>query len=413
MKLKTPRGTFDVLPEAAALWQEAELKARGLFSLYNYKEIKTPAFEDTALFVRGIGEATDIVEKEMYTFPDKKGRSLTLRPEGTAPIVRAFIEHNLSHGGGVVKLFYSGPFFRYERAQAGRQRQFYQFGAEALGSGSPAIDAEIISLAVGFLSALGINGHAVMLNNTGCGKCREEYVKKLVGYLAGASGKMCPDCERRSGANPLRVLDCKQDSCAGIRSGAPVIIDYACGECKDHFESVKLYLEDAGIDFKINNFLVRGLDYYTRTTFEVVHGGLGAQNALAGGGRYDGLVEQLGGKPTPAAGFACGLERIIMVLGEEFRKKAESGGPAVFAAYSECSYFREAYKLTQKLRRMGVSCDMDYQDRSLKAQMKLADKLGAGFAVIVSDGLILRDMSTGEQKEVRSGELEGFFLKRR
>lgn len=397
MKLKTPRGTFDVLPSAASAWQEVEEKARRIFALYNYREIRTPVFEDTALFTRGIGEATDIVEKEMYTFSDKKGRSLTLRPEGTAPIVRAYIEHNMALSAGAAKLFYSGPFFRYERSQAGRQRQFYQLGAEALGSDSPALDAEIIILAAEFLSSAGIKEPVIMLNNTGCRECRENYARELRGYLNSKSELLCGDCRRRAESNPLRVLDCKQASCAGIRENAPGIIDFVCRGCAEHFDAVKSYLDAAGLDYGINRLLVRGLDYYTRTTFEIIHGGLGAQNALLGGGRYDCLVEQLGGKPSPAAGFACGVERILMALERESSSPGTEPGIRVFAASSDDAYFEKAFSLLLKLRRAGISGDINYQGRSLKSQMKLADRLKAEFVLIVSDEIVLRNMSTGSQ----------------
>lgn len=403
MKLKTPRGTFDVLPQAACAWREVEEKARRLFALYNYREIKTPVFEDTALFVRGIGESTDIVEKEMYTFSDKKGRSLTLRPEGTAPIVRAFIEHNMALSAGVAKLFYSGPFFRYERSQAGRQRQFYQLGAEALGSDSPALDAEIIILSAEFLSSAGIKEPCIALNNTGCAECRENYVRELTSYLDSKSELLCSDCRRRAEFNPLRVLDCKQPSCAGIKENAPGIIDFVCRGCAGHFEEVKSYLDAAGLDYGINRLLVRGLDYYTRTTFEITHGGLGAQNALLGGGRYDCLVEQLGGKPSPAAGFACGMERILLALEREASSPGRNPGIKVFAASSGPEYFEKTFRLLLKLRRAGIPADIDYQGRSLKSQMKLADRLEAEFALIVSDEVILRNMSAGSQ-EVMSFE---------
>ncbi len=404
-QLKSPRGTFDILPPESAYWERVEGKARELFYLFNYMEIRTPIFEDTALFERSIGKDTDIVAKEMYTFHDRKGRLLTLRPEGTAPIVRAYIEHGMAMKGGLIKLFYMGPFFRYERPQAGRNRQFYQLGAEALGSDSPALDVEVINLSVRFLTSAGISNLKVLLNSTGCPSCRLDYVKKLREYFKPMVDLMCGDCRRRVVSNPLRILDCKKEPCIEVKKNAPRLLDYICGECGEHFSSVKDYLEGSGIEFSLDPFLVRGLDYYTRTSFEIIHHSLGAQNALAGGGRYDCLVREFGGSRTPAVGFACGLERVLSASMKEPAFIGGRKGVSVFAGAVEEKYDKNAFNLVSLLRSEGISCDMDYQRRNLKSQLRIADRMKAGFAVIVSQDFTLRNMETGEQKTLTAGEI--------
>ncbi|MFH1362457.1 MAG: histidine--tRNA ligase, partial [bacterium] len=314
MKYSAARGTKDILPQDVALWQKLEETCRKIFALYNYSEIRTPIFESTELFARSIGKTTDIVSKEMYEFKDKKGRSLTLRPEETAPVVRASLENNLISPDSVTKLYYIGPMFRYERPQAGRQRQFHQAGIEVFGSSDPSLDAEVILLNLELFKGLGIKELEVNLNSVGCPACRPNYQKLLKEHFKENIKKMCQDCQTRFEHNPLRILDCKNLNCQQTIEAAPASINTLCDECLDHFNGLLKYLKLAKVAFKINNRLVRGLDYYTKTTFEIVSGKLGAQNAVCGGGRYDNLVQQLGGKSIPAVGFAVGLERIIELI---------------------------------------------------------------------------------------------------
>ena len=428
MNIKAPRGAGDVLPDEIWKWQKIEKQARELFSLYNYREIRTPIFEDTSLFERSIGAGTDIVEKEMYTFLDKKGRSLTLRPEGTAPVVRAYLEHNLHAQGSFGKFFYTGTFFRYERPQAGRNRQFYQVGVEAIGSDNPALDAEVINLALHFLNSLGlktlprttksndpelvIRDLHILLNSIGCSSCQPVYRKKLQEFLNSHLQELCDDCRKRTESNPLRVLDCKKEECISVLENAPVTLDFLCQSCSEHFKSVKHYLDMLDVSYEISSRLVRGLDYYTRTTFEVVHSGLGAQNAIAGGGRFDGLVEELGGKPTPAIGFAAGVDRIALLLEEEGMKPQGEGHVFAFIAVSGEEYIEEGILLLNQLRRSGISAEIDYEGKSLKSQFRRADKLGVSFVVILGKETVLRDMVKGEQEEVKRDEIVS-LLKRR
>jgi histidyl-tRNA synthetase len=405
--MKAPRGTRDVLPGETEKWQKIEKIARRIFSLYNYREIRTPIFEDTSLFERSIGANTDIVEKEMYTFLDKKGRSLTLRPEGTAPVVRAYLEHKLYSRGGLEKFFYIGPFFRYERPQAGRNRQFNQVGVEAIGSDNPALDAEVIRLSLDFLNSLGLKTLQVSLNSIGCSACQPVYRKGLQEFLEKHLEEFCNDCRERARRNPLRVLDCKREKCIVLVEDAPATLDFLCPSCEAHFETVRRYLDALGTIYELSPRLVRGLDYYTKTTFEIVHSGLGAQNAVAGGGRFDRLVEEFGGKPTPAVGFAAGVDRIALIMGRGEEESARGGdAPIVYIATAGREYLEECMLLLNDLRSSGVSAEMDYDGRSLKSQFRVADKLGVRFAIILGqEGLILRDMRKGEQKEVKREEI--------
>ncbi len=412
MDIKAPRGTEDILPGEIEKWQRIEQTSRELFLLYNYREIRTPLFEDTALFKRSIGESTDIVEKEMYTFPDKKGRSLTLRPEGTAPVVRAYLEHKLYAKGGVDKFFYIGPFFRYERPQAGRNRQFYQIGVEAIGSDSPALDAEVISLSLHFLSCLGLQTLHVALSSIGCSACQPDYREKLKQFLNEHLEKLCGDCRRRTESNTLRVLDCKNEGCISILKNAPLTLDLLCASCVEHFESVKHFLDMLDIKYEIASNLVRGLDYYTRTTFEVVHSRLGAQNAVAAGGRFDGLIEEMGGKPTPAVGFAAGIDRIALAMDGEGVKTPGEKQTFAFIALSGKECLEGGVWLLNELRRSGISVEMDYQGRSLKSQFRVADRLGVKFTVILGqEGVTLRDMEKGEQEEVKKEQIVSVLRK--
>jgi len=409
--IKVPKGTQDILPEDISKWYYIEEMIKEILNKYGYKEIRTPFFEYTDLFVRGIGESTDIVTKEMFTFPDRKGRSLTLRPEGTAPVVRAYLEKRMDRISKVIKLFYLGPMFRCEKPQAGRFRQFNQFGIEVIGTKSSAADAEVILTALDVYKKLGLKNLEILINSVGCKKCRVDYVQKLKKYLKDKKDFLCLECEERYSKNPLRVLDCKKDSCKRIIELAPVIIENLCQECESHFSEVKSYLNDQKIIFNEDPRLVRGLDYYTKTAFEIISGGLGAQNAIGGGGRYDDLVEELGGKPTPAVGFAAGIERMIIAVDQQKVKWPVEKGLDIFVAKVNEKNTDTAFRLLQKIRNSGLSADMDYSEGSLKSQMRIANKIGARYTVIVGEEelsknmVILRNMLTKEQKEVKIDNL--------
>jgi len=404
--IQVPKGTQDILPDDAPKWYYIENKIRGILTKYGYQEIRTPAFEYTELFIRGIGESTDIVTKEMFTFPDRKGRSLTLRPEGTAPVVRAYLENKMDRASQVVKLFYIGPMFRCEKPQAGRFRQFNQFGIEVIGSKSPAVDAEVMVAVLEIYKKLGLENLEVLINSVGCKNCRSVYVQKLKEFIKDKKNFLCSECINRYKKNPLRVLDCKKDNCQKIIKEAPTIIEYLCQECMQHFTEVKSYLNDLKIKYHINPQLVRGLDYYTKTAFEIVSGELGAQNAIGGGGRYDDLVEELGGKPTPAVGFAAGIERMIIAINQQRIEWPKNKELDVFIAKISEKNTDIAFKLLQKIRNAGLSADMDYYAKSLKSQMRLAHKIGARYTIIIGEKelsknmVTLRNMKTKEQKEV-------------
>ncbi len=378
-----------------------------ILNKYGYKEIRTPFFEYTDLFVRGIGESTDIVTKEMFTFPDRKGRSLTLRPEGTAPVVRAYLEKRMDRISKVIKLFYLGPMFRCEKPQAGRFRQFNQFGIEVIGTKSSTADAEVILTVLDVYKKLGLKNLETIINSVGCKKCRTNYILKLKKYLENKIDFLCSECKERYGKNPLRVLDCKKDSCKKIIESAPLITENLCQECELHFAQVKSYLNDQKIRFHEDPQLVRGLDYYTKTAFEIISGGLGAQNAIGGGGRYDDLVEELGGKPTPAVGFAAGIERMIIAIDQQKVKWPVEKGLDIFVAKVNEKNKDTAFRLLQEIRNAGLSADMDYSEGSLKSQMRIANKIGARYTVIVGEEelsenlVILRNMLTKEQKEIK------------
>ena len=411
MFIKVPKGTQDILPEDAYKWYYIENKIREILNKYGYKEIRTPIFEYTDLFVRGIGESTDIVTKEMFTFPDRKGRSLTLRPEGTAPVVRAYLENGMDRISKVIKLFYLGPMFRCEKPQAGRFRQFNQFGIEVIGTKSSAADAEVIITVLDVYKKLGLKNLEILINSVGCKKCGAVYVQKLKEFVKDKKDFLCSECINRYKKNPLRVLDCKKDNCQKIIKTAPIITDYLCQECKKHFKEVKSYLDDLKIKYHVEPRLVRGLDYYTKTAFEIVSGELGAQNAIGGGGRYDDLVEELGGKPTPAVGFAAGIERMIIAIDQQKVEWTAEKRLDVFVAKVNEKNKDIAFRLLQKIRNTGLSADMDYSGGSLKSQMRIANKIGARYTVIVGeeelskDMVILRNMQTKEQKEVQIDNL--------
>lgn len=458
-----PRGTNDILPEEAARWRHIESLFRRAFLCAGYGEIRTPVFEHTELFHRSVGADTDIVEKEMYTFTDRGGRSVTLRPEGTAPVVRAYLENGLHGDPQPVKLFYvSSPMFRYDRPQAGRYRQFHQAGAEVFGAADPTADAEVIALAAGFLKGLGLRDLSVRVNSIGCPRCRPAYREALRAYYAPRLEAVCGDCRRRFDVNPLRLLDCKRDR--ELAEGAPAVLEHLCAECAEHFQAVRDLLHDLGVEHAVDPGIVRGLDYYTRTVFEVVHGGLGAQASICGGGRYDGLVEACGGPPTPAVGFALGMERLLITLEREgvappvprgldvfvavaaptgaaatgaapagaqatAQATAQGAAPATAPSGTEAPsgaaapsgagapseagapgdgarVRRAAAVLVARLRAEGLSADMDLAGRSLKAQMRYAGRYPARFVAILGEEelargtVTLRDMERGTQEEL-------------
>jgi histidyl-tRNA synthetase len=403
---KAPRGTQDILPQEQAYWQFIEEKARALCQLYGYQRIDTPLFEETGLFYRSVGEGTDIVEKEMYTFEDHSGIKITLRPEGTAPVCRAYMEHGMHNLPQPVRVYYFAPIFRYERPQAGRYRQHYQFGFEALGDADPALDAEVIDMAWQFYDLLGLRAFTLQLNNIGCKLCRGKYLQILTQYYSEYNKTLCQDCQARLVRNPLRLLDCKNPICQEIAHAAPKIPDCLCQRCANHFRRVKQYLACLGIPFDPNPYLVRGLDYYSSSVFEIQPEGGGAQNTIGGGGRYDDLVEELGGKPTPAVGFATGIERIILNMQKQGAQPSPIPRPKVFVAYLGEEGNKQAIRLVADLHRVGVSTVKALGDRSLKAQLKQADSLGAAQVVIIGDEeikrgrVILRDMKGGGQKEI-------------
>jgi len=409
--IKIPKGTQDILPEDINKWYYIENIIRKTLNKYGYKEIRTPIFEHTELFIRGIGESTDIVNKEMFTFPDRKGRSLTLRPEGTASVVRAYLEKRMDRISKVVKLFYFGPMFRCEKPQAGRYRQFNQFGIELVGSQSPVADVEIIAAALEIYETLGLKELRVLLNSVGCKKCRSDYIKKLKAFLYKKEDSLCYECKNRIRKNPLRVLDCKNENCQVVLKNAPNIINNLCNECSIHFEKVKSLLDDLKIEYTIDDKLVRGLDYYTKTAFEIISGELGAQNAIAGGGRYDDLVEELGGKETPAVGFAAGIERMIITMEKQKVSWPEKKSLDVFVVKTNEKDNSLAFTLLQKIRKSGLFADMDYSGKSLKSQMRIANKYGAKYTLIIGEEelsrnmIILRNMETKEQKEIKIDNL--------
>ncbi len=412
--INSVKGTRDLLPGEAGLWQRVEAEARGVFGAYGFHEIRTPIFEETRLFARSVGADTDIVTKEMYTFEDRDHESLTLRPEATASVVRAYIEHRMFNEGGLHKLYYIGPMFRRERPQKGRYRQFYQIGAEVLGSDHPAIDAEVLEMLTLLLERLGLQNFTLLINSVGCGKCRKEYLAVLRKALEGVSDKMCNDCQRRAHTNPLRVLDCKVPADQPIIEKLPRILDYLCPECKQHFEAVKSGLEEREVKFEIAPRLVRGLDYYTRTTFEITSNALGAQNAVLGGGRYDGLSELLGGPPTPGFGFAIGEDRLVLAVEEAGKLKGDFSLAAYIAWMGEAAA-SPATRLARDLRREGLSAEIAYDAMKLKKALGVASKMKARFAIIIGEGELasgryqVKNMATGEQKEVDAAGICAFL----
>ena len=401
------------MPPDTSVWQRVEAEAHRVFGAYHYGEIRTPILEETALFARGVGAETDIVTKEMYTFHDRDEDSLTLRPEATASVVRAYIEHSLYNLGGVQKLYYIGPMFRRERPQKGRYRQFYQIGAEVLGSQNPLVDVEIIEMLVLFLERVGIREHQLLINSVGCPSCRAAYLEVLREALQDVKSTMCVDCKRRADTNPLRVLDCKVEADQPIIEKLPKIIDHLDAECRQHFDRVTSGLQARGIVYHVTPRLVRGLDYYTRTTFEITSGALGAQNAVAGGGRYDGLSEMLGGPPTPSIGFSIGQDRLILAV--QAAAVLQPGNPlAAYVVWMGETAFGAASRLVRELRTQDLRVEIDYDPMKIKKAMGIASKLQARFAIIIGDGELasgkyqVKDMGSGEQQQLDPGAIASY-----
>ncbi len=405
MRIQAIRGVKDIMPDEIEKWRWVENKANQVFTRYGFKEIRLPIFEKTKLFSRGIGETTDIVEKEMYTFEDRGGEKVTLRPEGTASVVRAFIEHKMYTSQTVQKFYYLGPMFRYERPQAGRFRQFYQIGVEAMGSHNPSIDAEVMIMLMEFFNLLGLNQFELQINSLGCNKCRPEYRETLKKSITNHLADLCENCNTRYQKNPLRVLDCKIERDIEIASGLPKITDYICNECKCHFEKVQALLRETQIPYSINYNLVRGLDYYTHTAFEVTSRELGAQNAISGGGRYNTLVEEFEGPPTPCFGFALGLERLISLVPFDKMESIETN-PDVFVVSLGEKAKLKVFNLVHQLRSGGISVERDYNGGSIKSQMRKANRSASSFALIIGENEIksgnyqLKNMQDGKQSNI-------------
>ena len=413
---KAIKGTKDVLPKDVHKNQYIEATALDIASKFGYKEIRTPVFEHTELFQRGVGDTTDVVQKEMYTFDDKGGRSITLRPEGTAGAVRSFLENGLCNEALPQKVCYLTSCYRYEKPQAGRLREFHQFGVECFGTASPLADAEIIALAKSIFDTLGVRDLSLEINSIGCPKCRAEYHKALKEYFASRKDELCDTCKGRLDRNPMRILDCKSPICHEIAQGAPVVIDYLCDECKEHFEKVQKYLDAQNIEYKINPQIVRGLDYYTKTVFEFVSNSIGAQGTVCGGGRYDGLVEELGGQHTASLGFAMGLERLMLLMEAQGCEFPQAEKPDLFIVALGEKATLKALEIAKDMREEGFSALLDLNQRSIRAQMKYADKLGAKFNVVIGVNEVenkiakLKNMQTGEETEINLDTfVSGFY----
>jgi len=408
--IKALRGTKDILPDEISLWQHIEAIGRDIFNIFGYKEIRTPIIEEASLFIRSIGDATDIVQKEMYVFSDRGDRIIALRPEATASIARAYIENSLFQAGGVAKLFYIGPMFRSERPQQGRQRQFYQIGVEAIGSDNPFIDAEVIALSARFLERLGIKKFHIKLNSLGCQKDKIKVMEKHKESFRPYLEKLCKTCKNRFDKNVLRIFDCREDSCKSIAQNVKAE-GALCNDCAEHFEKVKVGLNAIGVEYAVDNKIVRGLDYYTRTVFEITQESLGAKDAICAGGRYNNLVKDLGGKDTPAIGFAFGMERLTLALDKAEEMKIARYKVDTFVAVTGDALYNEAFKLLDSLRMAGISSEIDYDTKSLKSQMRKAEKLGARFVVILGEEefknrkVVIRDMENSSQKEVALGDI--------
>ncbi len=412
MKIKTLRGFKDVLPDEIAIWQFIEENAKKIFESYGFCEIRPPILEYTEIFTTGLGSTTDVVEKEMYTFEDRDGSSVTLRPEGTAGIVRSFIENSMHLKSPINKLYYSGPMFRHERPQKGRYRNFYQIGAELFGSYEPQYDAELIVMIWKLFESIGISTLLnIEISTLGDNNCRPNFKNELVNYFNNVKEKLCDECNRRLNLNPLRILDCKNPDCKVLAKDAPSILDLLCSECNDHFNTVKEYLDQLDIPYQINPYIVRGLDYYTRTVFEITTDKLGTQNAVAAGGRYDGLVKQLGGPEQPAVGFAMGIERIVLLLKDSKSDRIEKSVDLYIAYFVE-NHSRFAFETANKLRNKGIVVDIDYNNKSLRSKLKRANKLSSKYTLIIGEeelerGKIkIRDMNLGSEEEIGFKDIE-------
>ncbi|HKL13745.1 MAG TPA: histidine--tRNA ligase [Halanaerobiales bacterium] len=409
--INAPRGTNDIIPPESTKWNYIEKKAKYIFDLYNYDEIRTPIFEYTELFQRGIGEVTDIVEKEMYTFEDKSGRSITLRPEGTASVVRSFLENKIYGQAQPTKYYYIGPMFRYERPQAGRYRQFNQLGIEVFGTKHPMVDAEVIAVGMHYMDLLGLKDLTLYINSIGCPECRPQYLEKLKTYLKENKEDLCVDCKHRIDKNPLRVLDCKNESCQGVISNAPKIIDNLCNECEVHFDKLQQNLDDIDIEFEIDPNLVRGLDYYTKTAFEVKYEGLGAQDTIFGGGRYDKLAEEIGDKDIPGIGFALGIERLLLTIEKQDIEIPVDNSIDIYLTTIGGKAKKASFELLNKFRKNGIKAEIDYLQRSVGGQMKSADRMNATYTVIIGENELnsgkatVRNMKNGEEQEIELDKL--------
>jgi len=414
--IQKPRGTMDILPEDVGVWQYIEETARKVSAKYGYSEIRFPTFESTELFARGVGDTTDVVQKEMYTFTDREDRSYTLRPEGTACVVRSLIENGRCSDTMPLKLYYIINCFRYEKPQAGRSREFFQFGTEMFGAAAPQADATVIALADSFIKELGIKDTKLHINSIGCPECRPKYHEALVKYFSDNQDKLCPTCKERLKTNPLRILDCKCPECKALAADAPKTIDNLCPECEEHFGGLKALLDNAGIKYEIDPHIVRGLDYYTRTVFEFICDSIGAQSTICGGGRYDGLMKQLGGPALPGIGFAMGITRLILALKASGVEINSDNAPSVYIAPMGQAASIRAFELVEKFREAGIYAETDLVSRSLKAQMKYADKTGAGYTVIIGDSELesgkaqLKDMKNSTQTETELDKIVDYIL---
>ena len=403
---KKPRGTEDVLPRDSYRWQFLENLFREEARAFGYRELRTPVFEHTNLFERGVGDTTDVVQKEMYTFLTKGGDSITLRPEGTAGAARAFLEHGLHNDPLPIKAYYLTSCYRYEKPQAGRLREFHQFGMECYGTSHPAADAELITAAANIFDRMGLQNIRLEINSIGCPKCRAEYHKALTAYFSQYQNELCEDCQERLDRNPMRLLDCKVPHDHEIAQGAPTVLDYLCDECRDHFDDVKSYLDANGVAYSVNPTIVRGLDYYTKTVFEFISGDIGAQSTICGGGRYDGLIEELGGNPLPALGFAAGIERLLMTLDAQGIEIPSPAPCDIYIGSMGENAHKKAGELCNSLRKAGLYAEFDVVGRGLKAQMKYANKIGARYSMVLGDDEIasgsakLKHMATGEQSDI-------------
>lgn len=419
MLSKAPRGTKDITPKDVYKWHYVERKFREICALYGYEEIRTPIFEHTEVFARGVGDTTDVVQKEMYTFTDRGDRQLSLKPEGTAGVIRSFIENKMYADTQPTKLYYITPCFRYERPQAGRQRQFHQFGIEVLGSDGPSVDAEAISLAVQFFNELGLKNLSVNINSVGCPKCREEYNRKLKEYLDKKVDVLCETCLERKDKNPMRVIDCKNPKCKENLQDIPFMIDHLCDDCKEHFAKLQTYLTEMGIEFVVDKTIVRGLDYYKKTAFEIISNDIGAQSTVCGGGRYDGLVEMLGGpKGISGIGFGLGIERLLLTLENNNIEIENPKSTDIYIATIGDAAKTKSFKIIKDLRANHISADNDHLDKSIKAQFKYSDKIHAKYTVVIGDDELandtatLKNMQTSEQTTIKLSEIVNELKKR-